>query len=84
MKKTLRQWFEMFPEPYRTQAIENTIEQFGELKLERSIACAVRAVSFAFVWDDSPQKCKYWEGFRIKLYRGEIVLTEPSEGGQNG
>jgi hypothetical protein len=83
MEKTLRQWFEMFPEPYRKQAIENTIELEGKAQLEETDKNAVEAINGGFVWKKSPQGHGYWSEFAFKIYRNEITLTEPSEGGEN-
>ena len=82
MEKTLREWFEMFPEPYRTQAIENTIALSGETRLGAIATTAAYAIGGGFVWKWSPQTYNYWKPFRDKLDRNEIVLTEPSEGGK--
>jgi hypothetical protein len=82
MEKTLREWFEMFPEPYRTQAIENTLNLRGEGRFIVTKTNAMSAIVGAFVWEDSPQKDKYWNEFHDQLHRNEIVLTEPSEGGK--
>jgi hypothetical protein len=79
MEKTLRQWFEMFPEPYRTQAIENTIALIGETQLEQTAQSAADAIECAFNWHESSQGANYWKNF---YDQGEIVLTEPSEGGK--
>jgi hypothetical protein len=81
MKKTLRQWFEMFPEPYRTQAIENTIALSGETRLEGTYKNVVDALAIGFLWSRSPQGLMHWTKFCDQLDRNEIVLTEPSEGG---
>jgi hypothetical protein len=82
MEKTLRQWFEMFPEPYRTQAIENTIAMSGEESLKVTAQSADDALALGFIWSGSPQGLKHWTKFCDQLDRNEIVLTEPSEGGK--
>jgi hypothetical protein len=79
MEKTLRQWFEMFPEPYRTQAIENTIELEGKARLEMTDKNAVEAINGGFVWKKSSQGHDYWSEFAIKIYRNEITLIERAE-----
>jgi hypothetical protein len=79
MKKTLRQWFDMFPEPYRKQAIENTIELEGKERLEETDKNAVEAINGGFVWKQSPQGHDYWSEFAFKIYRNEITLIERAE-----
>jgi hypothetical protein len=79
MEKTLIEWFEMFPEPYRTQAIENTIQQTGEEKLKETAESAVAATSHCFYWSASPQGARYWVKFSDQLIRNEITLIERAE-----
>ena len=72
----------MFPEPYRTQAIENTIALSGTKRLEIKKSTAASAIMTGFAWDDSPEKETYWWNFKRQLDRNEIVLAETSEGGK--
>ncbi len=81
MEKTLREWFGMFPDPYRTQAIENTIALSGEVSLKKTATTAFYAIGGGFIWKKSPQGYVYWARFQDQLYRNEIVLAETSEGG---
>lgn len=60
---TIREHFESFPEPYRTQAIENT----KEADLERKELNKTEALYKAFTWDLSPQGIGYWFDFRKTL-----------------
>lgn len=65
--KTIEQWFNELPEPYRSQALENTLNLNGEkitgeeiLKVhEPNIR---QALSSAFIWADTPkeQGRSYW------------------------
>lgn len=55
----MREWLEELPEPYRTQAIENTE---ATLLLER-VESLKMAVKCAFVWRNSTQGHEYWELF---------------------
>lgn len=57
--KTIKEWIEELPEPYRTRSIENTED---ELLLER-VESLKRAVKCAFVWRNSTQGHQYWEDF---------------------
>jgi len=85
MEKTLREWFEMFPEPYRTQAIENTVALSGEKRLKETEQSAADAIECAFMWDETNEETEgedYWYSFYLQLDRGEIDLTKPSEGGK--
>ena len=57
--KTLQQWFEEIPEPYRTQAIAN-IPDKRKTQTYHSLA---DAVVMGFLWVDSPQGDEYWDEF---------------------
>ena len=57
--KTAREWFEMFPEPYRTQALANLKD---DPELYRN---AHRALDHNFDWEASPEGEDYW----YELYR---------------
>ncbi len=57
--KTALEHFNEFPEPYRSQAIENT----GEEKLHKKYKTKSRALFSSFTWFHSPQKDYYWVDF---------------------
>ena len=59
--KTIKEWLEELPEPYRTRAIENT----GEKRLSMYAVSLPEAIAGAFAWIDSPQGDIYW----IDVYR---------------
>lgn len=64
--KTIREWLEELPEPYRSQALENfdnywTKEEQDDLSKRISLSFAVLS---AFAWDESKQGGDYWN----KLY----------------
>lgn len=61
--KTIREWFETFPEPYRTQALENLKKADGTIK-ERS---AKDALLSGFHWPESSQGDEYWRKFITTL-----------------
>jgi len=57
MKKTIREWLETLPEPYRSQALENT----EEYKLsEDKDDCLSEAIESAFTWKLTKQGLQYW------------------------
>jgi len=65
VSKPILEWFEELPEPYRSQAIENT-KKFYEGKrldlLEKE--SLIKAILAGFVWDTTEQGHGYWS----KLY----------------
>ena len=60
--KTVEQWLQELPEPYRSQALDN-MDADGDGE-ELTITSALSA---AFVWQGTPQGHKYWEGLHVKL-----------------
>lgn len=82
--RTRLQWFAMFPEPYRQQAIENYKQCFprhfkdsnSEQTLYENVCIALTE---AFSWNDTPQGDIYWIDFHNKLFVNEITLTAPEE-----
>ena len=58
--KTNKDWFETLEEPYRTQALENTIRIFNEESLSDSLLRS-------FNWKNSPERHHYWETLHNKL-----------------
>lgn len=57
--KTIREWLEELPEPYRTQALENTPELYEDL-----YAPSLKyAIEHAFYWVESEQGMNYWDDF---------------------
>ena len=63
MMKTCKEWLEGFPEPWRSQALENAPLRV----LDRSVESASRAVGGSFDWGHSPQGYAYWDEFHVKL-----------------
>ena len=56
--KTIREHLETLPEPWRTQALENT-KEVGNLNLKKPTL--KEAIAHGFWWDDTKEKEKYWE-----------------------
>lgn len=66
---TARQWFETWPEPYRTQALENYRNQpYPPPNWYPSPALALLS---AFSWCGTPQGSRYWDGFYDRLLEKE-------------
>lgn len=57
--KTIKQWLEELPEPYRTQALEN-------LKSDKYDSIE-KALLNAFDWWNSPEGWNYWSEFYMEL-----------------
>lgn len=56
MKKTIKEWLEDLPEPYRTQALNNTDEDLLEITEETQS----EALNTAFWWSETKEGHDYW------------------------
>lgn len=70
--KTIKEYIEAFPEPYRTQAFDNT----GHKELNKIARGPYEALDAAFPWDATPQKHEYWWGFANHLLIKEATERE--------
>ena len=61
MEKTILEWLEELPEPYRSQAIKNYDGEF------KDAATLSDALAYAFSWYASPEKKDYWKDLHTKL-----------------
>lgn len=79
--KTIRQWLEELPEPYRTQALENIrVKEVLGLP-ELSFEVALRS---AFTWDATPQGYDYWLAVFDNPPRKLIAITDAQQNCING
>lgn len=54
--KTIEQWLNELPEPYRSQALENVDEQ------QKKMMCVnILSAIDIFIWSKTKQGHKYWE-----------------------
>ena len=68
MEKTIKEWLETLPEPYRTEALENTMYKrltFMRENLHESILSA-------FEWLHTTQGHAYWWGICDRAEAGEF------------
>lgn len=56
--KTFREYFEKYPEPYRSQAIKNAGED-----IDTESIFTDDHLGAAFVWGTTPEGHDYWENF---------------------
>lgn len=69
MKKTIKQWLEELPEPYRTQALNNYDEGFAIIL--SPIEDVVDALLASFSWNHSKEGWDYWENVRLEILRAK-------------
>lgn len=70
--KTRKEWFELFPEPYRSEALYNN--RYDDSKsIEKS---AQNSLTSSFEWSRSKQGYGYWLDVYNKLESGEIELND--------
>lgn len=61
--KTVKEWLELLPEPYRSKALRNA-KQCPWSSIHAKTYSAARALLDAFDWEESPEKHEHW----FKLY----------------
>ncbi len=71
--KTVVEYFNELPEPYRSQAIENSKSNFTQ---DVVVVNLEAAISGAFTWEHSPQGREYWADLVAKLPKGIIEELE--------
>lgn len=71
-EKTIREWLKELPEPYKTQAINNSTEE----RLNKVEPDLLHALVFAFNLSDAPEGTHYWRELFQDLY---IKTNNPEE-----
>lgn len=66
--KSVKQWFEALPEPYKTQALNNTQQH----RVTRETTALSGAVMIAFEWGKTTEGFDYWDSLYRKIQKGEI------------
>lgn len=64
MKKTIAQWLQELPEPYRTKALNNSR---GRTNRHEEVDSLSTALMCAFFWKESPEGHDYWDRFNLSL-----------------
>ena len=78
MEKTIKEWLETLPEPYRTEALENADKD--TLIINKTHLS--RAIRGSFYWEYSPQGHDYWKNVFTRAEAGEfnnLLLDKDSE-----
>ena len=73
-EKTILEWFNQLPEPYKSQAIENAKNNnpfYGDV----IVGSLAEAIGFGFLWHETPQKGAYWSGVLAHVKNGEFHLS---------
>ena len=68
MEKTIKEWLETLPEPYRAEALENAGES-TLFETQPSLTAALYASSY---WSDTPQGHDYWFDVAERAEAGEF------------
>jgi hypothetical protein len=72
--KTIKQWLNTMPQPFKKQAKKNAYSFLLHLHVDS----LEKAIS-SFIWDLSPEGHDYWEGVVVMLNANKLVddlLTE--------
>ncbi len=68
MEKTIKEWLETLPEPYRTEALDETKGRI----LKTNQGSLTEAIERAFIWADTPRGAFYWDDVRNRAEAGEF------------
>lgn len=71
--KSIQEWIDLLPEPIRGQALNN-LSKSNDTK-EQKVESLPRAIIKGFIWDNTPEKHRYWHYVHIRL----IVLQKEYE-----
>lgn len=72
MKKlTVREWLQQLPEPFRTQALDNTEIAPNPTMGDNEVDTLAHALS-GFIWHHTPQGLNYWCDVQTRAERGEF------------
>jgi hypothetical protein len=74
-QKTIKEWLETLPEPYRTQALENT-KDLAPNRLTEYTSSLPDALFCAFAWGKSPEGNEYWTEVSIRASKVEFDTTQ--------
>ena len=61
-QKTVKEWIQELPEPYRTEALENCNDPNKEVQSLSS------ALFYAFRWSETKQGACYWREIHGKIF----------------
>jgi tryptophanase len=61
--KTILEWLQELPEPYRSEAIENV----SKTKRIEKRKCLEDALLSAFPWEETKQGGEYWNNLHTKI-----------------
>lgn len=65
--KTIKQWLETLPEPYRGQALANLEKE----ESDHIVSSDCEAVNWAFNWGESPEGFEHWYAVYRHLKHGD-------------
>ncbi len=77
---TYQEWLSFFPDPYRSQALENRAK-FTNVESVEGVDSPYRAVDYGFTWRKTPEGHHYWSEIHRqvnKLLRSPIFYTKNS------
>jgi len=68
MEKTIEQWFQELPEPYRTKALENCTSPIDN----EMVGSMMDALASGFLWQDTPEGEAYWDDVFLTIQANEF------------
>jgi hypothetical protein len=75
MSKTIKEWLNLLPEPYKTQSLTNLNPDKGDIVKYHMEDALVGA----FTWETSLEGSSYWVEITDKVFKGEIEPINDKE-----
>jgi hypothetical protein len=75
--KRIIEWFEILPEPIKSQAFENAINQERRDIFNYSVSSLSRAIDVSIGWSDTSQGEEYWRIIHDACDNGENIFKAP-------
>jgi len=76
--KTIREWLEMLPEPYKSAAIKNA-EEDDEDRLDCYVDTLSEAITQGFIWEMTLEGQDYWSELHYRNRLEEAITPKSKE-----
>lgn len=74
---SIPEWFEMFPEPYRAQALTN-LDRHPLTDIPGALRNAAESLLVGFKWGCTSEGYSYWREFRLSILENRVELKTPA------
>lgn len=79
MNKTIKEWYETLPEPYKSQALKNCFKN----RLTNTRSSLAGAIMEGLSWSSTPEGGEYWKSLYHKAEKGTIEAPKSEQAFDN-